>query len=77
MHDVLGNLIEYDDHGGPGNPSHITVGYCDNRSIDLTGLGRDVQLPSGSGSLVRLSVAASRGTCRAVIGMFSLGAVTS
>jgi hypothetical protein len=63
----LNGLINCEFHGGPENPSHITVGYGDKKTIDLK---QFVELTPKEGFItnsVRVCIAGERGTCSDIL----------
>jgi len=66
----LGGVLKCDDRGGR---PHITIGCSKARSFDLATIAGRHRHLSGSGCIVRLSVAGERGTCGDAVGVYQLG----
>ncbi len=57
-------------HGGPENPSHITVGYGESKRVNLALLARIPAPAQARTGAMRICVAGERGTCSEAIASF-------
>jgi hypothetical protein len=67
----LSGLLHCEFHGGPDNPSHITIGYGDSRKINLTQLTRMPAPRKLKTQSMRVCIAGERGTCHTILADFA------
>jgi len=63
LFETIEDLIKCEFHGGPNNPSHITVGYAEPDFMNLDELNALMQDSTSTASQIRICVAGNRGTC--------------
>lgn len=68
----LNGLIKCEFHGGPENPSHITVGYGDSRRLPIERFLSLYRKVEGVASHIRICEAGERGTCHSPMAEFAL-----
>lgn len=72
--DELSGLIECEFHGGPENPSHITVGYGSERQVKLSQVRRLYSETVTELVDLRIALAGERGTCHSILESFPFAA---
>lgn len=73
LYSELEGLLHCEFHGGPENPSHITIGYGDPRRIGLPQLARLKAPKNLQTQSMRICLAGERGTCHTVLAEFGGG----
>lgn len=63
LHDSSGEYMECEHHGGPDNPSHITVGYAKPIYSRLGRLASRFRRTKGRAENIQICEAGRRGTC--------------
>ncbi len=77
LHSEIEHDIACEFHGGPRNPSHVTVGYGDNQRIPLSDVDMLYSELYSQANSLRICEAGKRGTCRDVFASFKLPVSTS
>ena len=67
LYELASEFIECEHHGGPGNVSHITLGYAHEVYPNLRALIDNSERVAGVAETLQVSEAADRGTCRRVL----------
>jgi hypothetical protein len=73
LYEEAGQFIECDHHGGPDNPSHITIGYAKPIYPFLSKLVSVYKRPSGCAEMLQICAAGSRGTCVEILHQILIG----
>ena len=73
LHETAGEELECEHHGGPDNPSHITIGYAKPIYPDLDHLCESFQRTTGVAEEIQICRAGNYGTCIEILHKINLG----